>query len=103
MSLEDAVKKVTSDTAAIWGIPERGLLRPGYVADIAVFDENAIGRGDEYYVADVPGDGSRYVRDSIGVDTVIVGGSVAWSAADGYASDGRGAILPGREAAEAVA
>ena len=103
MSLEDAVKKVTSDTAAIWGIPERGLLRPGYVADIAVFDENAIGRGDEYYVADVPGDGSRYVRDSIGVDTVVVGGSVAWSAADGYASEGHGAILPGREAAEAGA
>jgi N-acyl-D-aspartate/D-glutamate deacylase len=99
MSLEAAVKKITSDTAAIWGIPERGLLRAGYVADIAVFDEALIGRGDEYYVADVPGDGSRYVRDSVGVDTVIVGGEVAWNAAAGYADAHRGAILPGREVA----
>jgi len=97
MSLEEAVKKVTSDTAAIWGIPERGLLRPGYVADVAVFDEQAIGRGPEYFVADVPGDGSRYVRDSQGVDTVIVGGSIAWSAAGGYTTDVHGAILPGRQ------
>ncbi len=99
MGLESAVKKITSDTAAIWGIPERGLLRPGYVADVTVFDDQTIDRGAEYYVDDVPGDGSRYVRDSVGVDTVIVGGAVAWSAADGYGSDTRGAILPGAEAA----
>jgi N-acyl-D-aspartate/D-glutamate deacylase len=99
MSLEAAVKKLTSDTAAIWGIPERGLLRPGYVADVTVFDEHHIDRGPEYFVADVPGDGNRYVRDSQGVDTVIVGGSVAWSAADGYTTDAHGAILPGRQVA----
>jgi len=98
MSVEAAVRKITGDTAAIWGIPERGLLRPGYVADVAVFDEARIGRGEEYYVADVPGDGSRYVRDSIGVDTVIVGGEVAWTVSAGYADVHRGAILPGRGA-----
>ena len=38
LSLEAAVKKITSDTAAIWGIAERGQLQPGYVADIAIFD-----------------------------------------------------------------
>lgn len=99
MDLETAVKKITSDTAGIWGIPERGLLHPGYVADITVFDPEAIDRGAEYYVRDVPGDGSRYVRDSVGVDTVIVGGAVAWTAADGYADARCGAILPGRQAA----
>jgi N-acyl-D-amino-acid deacylase len=99
MSVESAVRKITGDTAAIWGIPERGLLRPGYVADVAVFDEASIGRGEEYYVADVPGDGSRYVRDSIGVDTVIVGGEVAWNVDTGYTDAHRGAILPGRGAA----
>jgi N-acyl-D-amino-acid deacylase len=45
-------------------------------------------------VQDVPGDGSRYVRDSLGVDTVIVAGGVAWSAAEGYSEDARGATLP---------
>jgi N-acyl-D-aspartate/D-glutamate deacylase len=97
MSLETAVRKLTLETAEIWGIPERGLLQEGYVADIAIFDPNTIARGAEYYVQDVPGDGSRYVRDSIGVDTVIVGGEVAWSASDGYTSAARGAILPGAE------
>jgi len=96
MGLEAAVKKITSDTAAIWGIPQRGLLQPGYAADITIFDPDTIDRGPEYYVRDVPGDGSRYVRDPVGVDTVIVGGEVAWSAAGGYADAHRGAILPGR-------
>jgi N-acyl-D-aspartate/D-glutamate deacylase len=98
MGLEQAVKKITSDTAGIWGIPERGLLKKGYIADITIFDPGLIGRGEEYYVADVPGEGSRYVRDSQGVDTVIVGGEVAWSTAAGYGTETRGAILPGREA-----
>lgn len=95
LSLEQAVKKVTADTAAIWGIPDRGLLHKGLIADIVVFDPAAIDRGIELYVQDVPGDGSRYVRDAHGVDTVIVAGGVAWSAADGYSDDARGAIVPG--------
>jgi N-acyl-D-amino-acid deacylase len=98
LGLEAAVKKLTSDTAGIWGIPDRGLLKKGYVADITIFDPDSIGRGEEYYVQDVPGDGSRYVRDSRGVDTVIVGGEIAWSSETGYRTTARGAILPGREA-----
>ena len=94
LTLEEAVKKITSDTAAIWGIPDRGLLQKGLVADIVVFDPAAIDRGVEVYVQDVPGDGSRYIRDAHGVDTVIVGGGVAWNAEEGYTSDARGAILP---------
>lgn len=95
LTIEEAVKKVTSDTAAIWAIPDRGLLQKGLVADIVVFDPAAIDRGVEVYVQDVPGDGSRYVRDAHGIDTVIVGGGVAWTATDGYSTDARGVIVPG--------
>ena len=94
LSLEAAVKKVTSDTASIWGIPARGLLQPGYVADIVIFDPQTIDRGEEDYVADVPGDGSRYVRDSRGIDQVFVGGALAWSSSGGY-QDAHGEVLPG--------
>ena len=94
MTVESAVKKITSDTAAIWGIPERGMLKEGMIADIAVFDPATIARGEEKFVNDVPGDGHRYVRDSHGVDTVIVGGGIAWSEAKGY-QDARGEVLPG--------
>jgi hypothetical protein len=62
---------------------------------MVVFDAGTIGRGEEYFVNDVPGDGSRYVRDAIGVDTVVVGGEVAWSVDGGYTDACRGAILPG--------
>ncbi len=95
LSLEAAVKKITSDTASIWGIPDRGLLKEGYVADVTVFDPDTIDRGHEYYVQDVPGEGSRYVRDAIGVDTVLVDGQVAYSVANGYSDTPRGSILPG--------
>lgn len=98
LGLEAAVKKITADTAAIWGISERGQIQPGFVADISVFDPDTIDRGPEYYTQDVPGDGSRYVRDSIGMDTVIVGGEVAWSQQDGYTDAARGQILPGSAA-----
>ena len=101
LSLEAAVKKITSDTAAIWGIPERGLLQKGYIADIAIFDPQKIDRGEEVFVNDVPGDGHRYVRDSRGVEAVIVGGAVAWSAKDGY-QQARGEILPGAAAKAAA-
>jgi N-acyl-D-aspartate/D-glutamate deacylase len=95
VGLEAAVKKITSDTAAIWGIPERGRLEAGTVADVVVFDPTTIDRGAEYFVQDVPGEGHRYVRDSIGVNAVVVGGAVAWSAAQGYTDQARGVLLPG--------
>jgi N-acyl-D-aspartate/D-glutamate deacylase len=73
------VKKITSDTADIWGLKDRGRLAEGYAADIVVFDAATIGRGEERPVFDMPGDGMRYVRDSVGVDTVMVNGQVAWT------------------------
>ncbi|MFT5011435.1 MAG: N-acyl-D-amino-acid deacylase [Patiriisocius sp.] len=95
LSLEAAVKKITHDPASIWGIPERGLLKAGYIADVTIFDSETIARGHEYYTQDVPGDGSRYVRDAIGVETVLVAGHVAYSAVNGYSDTPRGEVLPG--------
>lgn len=38
LSLEDAVRKMTSLPAQILGLPDRGQIREGFVADIAIFD-----------------------------------------------------------------
>ena len=94
LSLEAAVKKITADTANIWGLADRGLLQPGYVADIAIFDPERLDRGPERYIQDVPGDGSRYVRSAVGMDTVIVGGAVAFDQAGGYTDARFGQVLP---------
>ncbi|OYU70550.1 MAG: amidohydrolase [Alphaproteobacteria bacterium PA2] len=79
MTLEQAVRKITLDTAEIWGLKDRGVLKPGYAADVVIFDPMIIDRGDERPVFDMPGGGMRYVRDSVGVDTVLVNGQVAWA------------------------
>ena len=93
LSLEEAVKKITSETAAIWGLKDRGSLAEGYAADIVVFDAATIARGEERPVFDMPGDGMRYVRDSIGVDTVVVNGEVAW--AKGEYTDAKSGMICG--------
>jgi N-acyl-D-aspartate/D-glutamate deacylase len=79
MSLEKAVAKITSETADIWGLKDRGRLQPGRAADIVVFDADTIDRGDELPAFDMPGDGMRYVRSAKGVDTVLVNGAVAYA------------------------
>ena len=93
LGLEAAVKKITSDPANLWGLGNRGLLREGFVADVTVFDEVTIDRGVEHFVQDVPGDGFRYVRDAHGVNTVVIGGAVAYDNATGYHDAHRGQII----------
>jgi N-acyl-D-aspartate/D-glutamate deacylase len=79
LSLERAVQKITSETADIWGLEGRGRIARGAAADIVVFDPDTIARGEERAVFDMPGEGMRYSRASIGVDTVIVNGAVAYA------------------------
>ena len=93
LSLEAAVRKITSDTAEIWGLKERGRLQPGWAADVVIFDPDTIGRGEERPVFDMPGGGMRYVRDAVGIDTVVVNGEIAWTAG-AYTDAEAGAICP---------
>ena len=94
LTLEQAVKKITLDTATIWGMKDRGVLRDGYIADVTVFDAEEIDRGEEYYKGDVPGDGYRYVRDAQGVFAVIIGGEIAYQDGE-YTESRQGVIVPG--------
>ena len=91
LSLEAAVKKITADTAQIWGLKNRGRLAPGWAADVVVFDAKGLARGEERAVFDMPGGGMRYTRDSTGVDTVVVNGQVAY--ADGAYTDARSGVI----------
>ncbi|MES2897792.1 MAG: amidohydrolase family protein [Pseudomonadota bacterium] len=91
LTLEAAVKKITSDTAEIWGLKNRGRLAPGWAADVVVFDAATLGRGEERPVFDMPGDGLRYVRDALGVEAVLVNGQVAY--ADGAYTDARSGVI----------
>lgn len=79
MTLEQAVARLTAQPADLFGIAGRGRLRPGYAADIAIFDPATVGsssRGERRF--DLPGGAKRMVMPAHGVTHTIVNGQVAY-------------------------
>jgi len=90
MSLEQAVRRLTFDSASVFGIYDRGLLRPGLAADIVVFDPDTIRSLPEEPVYDFPAGAWRMKELADGVHFTIVNGQV-------LLEDGRHTgALPGR-------
>jgi N-acyl-D-aspartate/D-glutamate deacylase len=79
LSLEEAVRRMTSDPADFFGISDRGRIAPGKAADIVIFDPAAIGSGGRpERVRDLPGGGKRMVMRSRGVEMTLVNGAPTW-------------------------
>jgi len=76
MTLEHAVKRMTSEIAEANGIADRGVIARGKFADLVIFDPDTIARGEEEQVFDLPAGKPRFVRHPSGIDTVIVNGEV---------------------------
>ena len=93
LRLEDAVKRITTDPARIWGLNGRGSLQEGFAADVVVFDPASIDRGPEVASDDFPGGGKRWIRHSVGVDSVIVNGQLTWSNKGGYEKAARAGVI----------
>jgi N-acyl-D-aspartate/D-glutamate deacylase len=74
LSLVDAVRKLTSDTARLFGIPDRGRLEVGCAADLLLFDPATVNRGPKRRIFDLPAGAPRLVTPSIGVHGVWVNG-----------------------------
>ena len=80
MTLEEAVRRLTSDPADLFGIRDRGRLLPGLAADLAIFDPASVGssnRGERRH--DLPGGGKRMVMPSRGIRYTIVNGAVTYA------------------------
>jgi N-acyl-D-aspartate/D-glutamate deacylase len=76
LSLEDAIHRLTAVPARAFGLRNRGLLREGNWADMVIFDPACVGCGPIYSRADLPGGASRLYCDAVGIDHVIVNGTV---------------------------
>jgi N-acyl-D-amino-acid deacylase len=76
MSLEQAIHKLTFHPASIFGLQRRGLLRPGYAADIAIFDPKTIHAEEPVWANDFPANTKRMVQKSVGMHYTIVNGTV---------------------------
>jgi N-acyl-D-aspartate/D-glutamate deacylase len=75
-TLEEGIRRLTSDTAQLFGVPGRGVLAPGAYADVNVFDLDALSLPLPEYVHDFPQGAGRYVQRSRGYDATLVNGQV---------------------------
>ena len=74
LSIEEAVRRWTSDTADLFGIEGRGRLAEGGLADVNVIDLAALEVGLPEYVHDFPNGAGRYVQKAKGYDHTLVNG-----------------------------
>lgn len=74
-TLEEGVRRLTSDPAGKYRIPGRGRIAPGAAADLLLFDPAAVGVSPLRRAPDLPGGGTRMLRDPAGVHGVWVNGT----------------------------
>jgi N-acyl-D-amino-acid deacylase len=76
MSLETAVRRLTFESASTFGLYDRGLLRPGMVADIVIFDADTVKPLPLEVLHDFPTGAKRIKEPAQGIRMTIVNGQV---------------------------
>ena len=75
LTLPDAVRRLTSHPAKVFGIESRGTLEPGRHADLLLFDPAKVGRGPVKRTFDLPAGEPRLTAQAVGVHGVWVNGT----------------------------
>jgi len=75
LTLEKAVHKLTQVPATVFGIPNRGVLAEGKVADLVLFDPVTVAAKPPKYAYDLPCHGRRLVSESEGIKATFVAGT----------------------------
>lgn len=75
LSVGDAVRRLTSDTAGLFGIADRGVLRTGAKADVNVIDLDGLRLHQPTYVHDFPNGAGRYIQRATGYRATLVNGT----------------------------
>ena len=73
-TLEEGIRQITQVPAALVGLGDRGVLRPGAPADLMVFDPETIGPWKKEFVHDLPGGVGRFKAWGKGVHATVVNG-----------------------------
>ena len=76
LPIETVIQKMTSDTAALFGFTDRGVLAVGKRADINVIDHENLRLREPRLVADLPAGGTRLLRAAEGYVATIVAGEI---------------------------
>ncbi|MDP3675430.1 MAG: D-aminoacylase [Novosphingobium sp.] len=78
ITLENAIKRQCRDTARLYGLDDRGVLAPGYLADINVIDLDSVKLGKPWLAFDLPAGGKRLLQKAEGYVCTIKGGVVTF-------------------------
>jgi N-acyl-D-aspartate/D-glutamate deacylase len=76
-TLEEAVRMLSFDNASAWELPDRGLVRTGYAADLVLFEEDRVRPCLPTVETDLPAGARRLVIKAEGIAATIVNGTVA--------------------------
>ncbi len=91
ISLEAAVKLQTNDTAAIYGLGDRGTLEVGKKGDLNIIDYDALRLEPPRMVYDLPTGAPRLLQTPHGYAATVVSGQVTWR--DGEPTGARPGVL----------
>jgi N-acyl-D-aspartate/D-glutamate deacylase len=78
LALPEALRQMTSDTADVMGLGDRGRIRPGLRADLNVIDLDRLDFGAPYVTYDLPTGGKRLMQKAVGYEHTIVAGQTVY-------------------------
>ncbi len=78
ISLEHAVKRQCRDTARLYGLEDRGVIAPGYLADINIIDLDRLKLGKPWLAFDLPAGGKRLLQKADGYVATIKSGQMTF-------------------------
>jgi N-acyl-D-amino-acid deacylase len=78
LGLEAAVKRQCLDTARLYGLDDRGVIAPGYMADLNVIDFDNLKLGRPWLAFDLPAGGKRLLQKAEGYVATIKSGVVTF-------------------------
>jgi N-acyl-D-aspartate/D-glutamate deacylase len=76
MPIETAVRKLSFEPATVWGLRERGLVQPGWHADLNVIDLQALDLELPEIAHDLPGGAPSFSQRARGIAATVVNGSM---------------------------
>jgi N-acyl-D-amino-acid deacylase len=78
LPVELAVHKMTQDTAAVYGMRDRGVVAAGYRADLNVIDYDELRLHEPEMIYDLPAGGKRIIQRADGYRATVCGGEVTY-------------------------
>jgi len=92
--LETAVHMLSQRPAQVFGIEDRGFLAEDGFADVVIFDAEEVGHDGKRRVFDLPSGADRLISDAVGINAVIVNGTLIRE--DGADTVSSSDALPGK-------